>query len=127
MSNAVITGLRPMDSQKFGYDKVRAEGIAVIHEHAARVDPQARQVRLDNGTILDYDRLVLAPGIDMRFDALPGYDEAVAETVPHAWKAGPQTRCSSANWRRWRTAGGRHVGPSRARTAARPARMSGRA
>ncbi len=63
----------------------------MIHEHAARVDPQARQVRLDNGTILDYDRLVLAPGIDMRFDALPGYDEAVAETVPHAWKAGPQT------------------------------------
>jgi sulfide dehydrogenase [flavocytochrome c] flavoprotein subunit len=91
MSNAVLTGLRPMDSQKFGYDAVRAEGIAVIHEHAARVDPQARQVRLDNGTILDYDRLVLAPGIDMRFDALPGYDEAVAETVPHAWKAGPQT------------------------------------
>ena len=91
MSNAVLTGLRPMDSQKFGYDAVRAEGIAVIHEHAARVDPQARQVRLDNGTILDYDRLVLAPGIDMRFDALPGYDEAVAETIPHAWKAGPQT------------------------------------
>jgi sulfide dehydrogenase [flavocytochrome c] flavoprotein subunit len=91
MSNAVLTGLRPMDSQRFGYDAVRADGIAVIHEHAARVDPQARQVRLDNGTILDYDRLVLAPGIDMRFDALPGYDEAVAETVPHAWKAGPQT------------------------------------
>ena len=91
MSNAVLTGLRPMDSQKFGYDAVRRDGIVVIHEHAARVDPQARQVRLDNGTILDYDRLVLAPGIDMRFDALPGYDEAVAETVPHAWKAGPQT------------------------------------
>jgi NADPH-dependent 2,4-dienoyl-CoA reductase/sulfur reductase-like enzyme len=91
LSNAVLTGLRPMEGQTFGYDAVRREGITVIHEHAARVDPQARQVRLDNGTILDYDRLVLAPGIDMRFDALPGYDEAVAETVPHAWKAGPQT------------------------------------
>jgi NADPH-dependent 2,4-dienoyl-CoA reductase/sulfur reductase-like enzyme len=91
MSNAVVTGLRPMDGQKFGYDMVRAEGVAVIHEHAARIDPQARQVRLDNGTVLEYDRLVLAPGIDMRFDALPGYDAAVAENVPHAWKAGPQT------------------------------------
>ena len=35
--------------------------------------------------------LVLAPGIDLRFDALPGYDEAAAEIMPHAWKAGPQT------------------------------------
>ena len=28
------------------------------------------------------------PGIDPRFDALPGYDEAAAERMPHAWKAG---------------------------------------
>ena len=40
---------------------------------------------------LPYDRLVMAPGIDMRLDGLPGYDEAAAETMPHAWKAGEQT------------------------------------
>jgi sulfide dehydrogenase [flavocytochrome c] flavoprotein subunit len=34
---------------------------------------------------------VLAPGIDLRFDALPGYDEAAAAKMPHAWKAGEQT------------------------------------
>ena len=34
---------------------------------------------------------MLAPGIDMRFDALPGYDEAAAAKMPHAWKAGEQT------------------------------------
>ena len=33
----------------------------------------------------------MAPGIDFRWDALPGYDEAAAEKMPHAWKAGPQT------------------------------------
>jgi sulfide dehydrogenase [flavocytochrome c] flavoprotein chain len=27
----------------------------------------------------------------MRFDALPGYDEAAAQKMPHAWKAGEQT------------------------------------
>ena len=38
-----------------------------------------------------YDRLVLAPGIDIRWDGLPGYNEAAAERMPHAWRAGEQT------------------------------------
>ena len=52
---------------------------------------QGRSVGLADGTSLAYDRLVLAPGIDFRFDALPGYDEAASEKMPHAWKAGSQT------------------------------------
>jgi sulfide dehydrogenase [flavocytochrome c] flavoprotein chain len=91
LSNAVLTGLRPMESQQFGYDGVRRDGVTVVHQRATRIDPQARRVTLGEGATLDYDRLVLAPGIDMRFDALPGYDEAAAEAMPHAWKAGPQT------------------------------------
>jgi sulfide dehydrogenase [flavocytochrome c] flavoprotein chain len=35
---------------------------------------------------------VLAPGIDIRWDALPGYDEAASGKMPHAWKAGEQTQ-----------------------------------
>ena len=46
---------------------------------------------LGDGATLDYDRLVLAPGIDLSFDALPGYTESAAEAMPHAWKAGAQT------------------------------------
>ena len=34
---------------------------------------------------------MIAPGIDLRFEALPGYDEAAALAMPHAWKAGEQT------------------------------------
>jgi NADPH-dependent 2,4-dienoyl-CoA reductase/sulfur reductase-like enzyme len=48
-------------------------------------------VTLADGTVLAYDRLVLSPGIELRFDALPGYDEAAAEALPHAWQAGAQT------------------------------------
>ena len=44
-----------------------------------------------DGNSLRYDRLVLSPGIDLRFDALPGYDEAASAKMPHAWKAGEQT------------------------------------
>lgn len=88
-SNAVLVGLRGIEAQTFGYD--RFDGIEVVRKRAEAVDAERRRVRLDDGSDLDYVRLVLAPGVDLRFDALPGYDAAAAEILPHAWKAGPQT------------------------------------
>ncbi len=90
-SNGVLAGLRPLTAQQFGYDALKKDGIVIAAQNATRVDPQARQVTLADGAALAYDRLVLAPGIDLRFDALPGYNEEAAQTLPHAWKAGEQT------------------------------------
>ena len=90
-SNEVIAGLRDIEAQQFGYNRIVADGIDVIAQAAVKIDPQARSVGLADGASLTYDRLVLAPGIDLRFDALPGYDEAAAAKMPHAWKAGEQT------------------------------------
>jgi len=56
-----------------------------------KIDPQTRTVGLADGTSLTYDRLVLAPGIDLRFDALPGYDEEAAARMPHAGRPVKQT------------------------------------
>src|SRR6185436_18459586 len=39
-----------------------------------------------------YDRLVLAPGIDIKFDSVPGYSEEISKKLPHAWQAGAQTQ-----------------------------------
>jgi NADPH-dependent 2,4-dienoyl-CoA reductase/sulfur reductase-like enzyme len=90
-SNEVIAGLRDLQAQQFSYEKIAAEGVTVIPQAATKVDPQARTVTLADGHSLGYDRLVLAPGIDLRFDALHGYDEAASLKMPHAWKAGEQT------------------------------------
>jgi NADPH-dependent 2,4-dienoyl-CoA reductase/sulfur reductase-like enzyme len=90
-SNEVIAGLRDIEAQQFGYDKIAASGVTVIAQAAIKIDPQTRLIGLADGTSRPYDRLVLAPGIDMRFDALPGYDEAATIKMPHAWKAGEQT------------------------------------
>jgi sulfide dehydrogenase [flavocytochrome c] flavoprotein subunit len=90
-SNAVIAGLRNMEAQRFGYDAIRNEGITVVPQQATGADAQARRVMLRDGSALDYDRAVLAPGIAIRWDALPGYDEAAAAVMPHAWIAGEQT------------------------------------
>jgi sulfide dehydrogenase [flavocytochrome c] flavoprotein subunit len=90
-SNEVIAGLREIRAQQFSYDKIIAEGITVIPQAATRVDGQARTVGLADGAMLSYDRLVLSPGIDIRLEALPGYDEAAIAKMPHAWIAGEQT------------------------------------
>jgi sulfide dehydrogenase [flavocytochrome c] flavoprotein subunit len=90
-SNEVIAGLRDIKAQQFDYRKIADDKVAVSFEAASAVDPQARTVTLSGGARLPYDRLVLAPGIDLRWDAVPGYTEAAAERMPHAWKAGAQT------------------------------------
>src|SRR5262245_46880648 len=90
-SNEVIAGLRELSAQQFTYDRVAADGIALARTAATAVDPPSRSVTLSDGARLTYDRLVLAPGIDFRWGALPGYDEAAAAQMPHAWKAGEQT------------------------------------
>jgi sulfide dehydrogenase [flavocytochrome c] flavoprotein chain len=90
-SNVVIAGLRELSAQQFGYDKLSADQVAVKFSSATAVDPQGRSLTLADGSRLPYDRLVLAPGIDIRWDGLPGYGESAAERMPHAWRAGEQT------------------------------------
>ncbi len=90
-SNGVIAGQRDLLQQQFGYDNVARSGVTLARSMATAVDPAGKSVTLQDGTKLPYDRLVLAPGIDLRWDGLPGYTEDATEKMPHAWKAGAQT------------------------------------
>src|SRR5262245_41038121 len=90
-SNGVIAGLRELSAQQFTYENLVADGVVFAAGTANLIDPQARSLIVGDGVRLQYDRLILAPGIDIRWDALPGYTEAAAERMPHAWKAGEQT------------------------------------
>jgi sulfide dehydrogenase [flavocytochrome c] flavoprotein subunit len=90
-SNTVIAGLRDMDSITVGYEGLAQLGVAVVHERAEDINVQRHEVRLGSGARLGYDRLVVAPGIEFRYDAIEGYSPEVAQSVPHAWRAGEQT------------------------------------
>ncbi|MEM9440161.1 MAG: NAD(P)/FAD-dependent oxidoreductase [Pseudomonadota bacterium] len=91
-SNLYIGGIRDLDSITHGYDTMAGNGVNVINAMASGVDAGAKTVTLEDGTVVEYDKLVLAPGIDFRWDAIEGYDEAAADIMPHAYKAGPQTK-----------------------------------
>ncbi|MEM7497719.1 MAG: NAD(P)/FAD-dependent oxidoreductase [Pseudomonadota bacterium] len=95
-SNLVLGGLRGLEDQRFGYEAITAEGVRITRTAAEDVDPVARRVMLATGDVLDYDRLVMAPGVELVWGALEGYDRAAAERMPHAWKAGPQTALLAA-------------------------------
>ena len=92
-SNLVIGGALPdLKTLTIGYDKLTANhGVKVVHDTITAVDTAKKTVTGSTGT-LEYDRLILSPGIDFRFEELEGYDPATTpETMPHAWKAGDQT------------------------------------
>jgi sulfide dehydrogenase [flavocytochrome c] flavoprotein subunit len=92
-SNRYIGGLQTFESITHGYEKLSADfAIRVVGDEAAAVDPEARTVRLAGGQTLRWGMLVVAPGIDFRWDAIEGYGPHASEVMPHAWRAGPQTR-----------------------------------
>ena len=90
-TNLYFGGLRTFEQQGHGFDELRSMGVKVVHDFATGVDGKARKVTLAGGETLAYDKLLLSPGIDFRWNALEGYDEAASQLAPHAWKAGDQT------------------------------------
>ena len=91
MSNEVLGGERTIKANKFGYEGLAARGVKVVHDVVTAIDPAGRKVVTKGGQSFTYDRCIVSPGIDFRWDAIKGYDAKVAETIPHAYKAGQQT------------------------------------
>ncbi len=91
-SNLYLGGLRTFESITHTYDGLKKLGVNVIHELAQSVDGAGKKVQLKDGTTLSYDRLVLSPGIDIKYDTIEGYSPEAAEVMPHAWQAGQQTK-----------------------------------
>lgn len=91
MSNEVIAGLRDLASITVSRHGLRRAGVSVRVDRVAGLEPSRRRLRLDSAGTVSFDRLVVAPGIRFLWDRIEGYDEAAAQRMPHAWKAGDQT------------------------------------
>lgn len=93
ISNLVLEGALSIDDITMSYQGLSdRHGVKVVHDTVTRIDQDARKVHLAGGDVLEWDRLILSPGIDFMWNRLPGMNKAGAqEKIFHAWKAGPQT------------------------------------
>lgn len=92
LSNLVLGGSKSIADITLPYDGLLRHGVRLLHDRALAIDPASRQVRLESGQRLPYDRLILSPGVDMQWQRIEGMDAPGArERVLHAWKAGAQT------------------------------------
>ena len=94
ISNLVLNGSKTLADISASYGALRSKyGVNFIRDSAVAIDVAKRQVRVaTNNDPIPYDRLIVAPGVQFMYEAIPGLKEASAqESVLHAWKAGPQT------------------------------------
>lgn len=92
-SNQVIAGFKPMETliHRPAQGLIRS-GIKFLHGTITGMDPHQRKLHLESGTRIDFDRLIVAPGIQFLWDKIEGYTQAQSLIVPHAWQAGQQTQ-----------------------------------
>ena len=92
-SNLYIGGFRKYGSIGHNYYGLAVNnGINVVHEWASSVDNAAKKVKLASGNTLSYDKLVLSPGISLKYDSVPGYSPQAQTRMPHAWTSGTQAQ-----------------------------------
>jgi sulfide dehydrogenase [flavocytochrome c] flavoprotein subunit len=91
MSNEVLSGDRTLESITFNYEGLQRHGVKIVIDRVSSIEPDKKQVVTESGQSFGYDACVVSPGVDFKWDAIEGYDESVAEEIPHAWFAGPQT------------------------------------
>ncbi len=91
-SNLYFGGFRSFESITHSYDTLASDfGVKVVHGYASEIDRNGKNVKMQDGSSIPYDRVVVAPGIDLQYDSVPGYSEEAAELAPHAWQAGSQS------------------------------------
>ncbi len=62
----------------------KKRGIELIVGQAAKVEPEEKRVRMQDGAYVDYDFLVIATGPELAFDSIPGFGpDAYTHSVCH--------------------------------------------
>jgi sulfide dehydrogenase [flavocytochrome c] flavoprotein subunit len=91
-SNYVVAGWRTMQTITQTYDALRKKyGVQIVHESVRKVDTKKKRLAVKSGRWISYDRLVMAPGVELLWGDIRGYTDVAAASMPHAWKAGAQT------------------------------------
>jgi sulfide dehydrogenase [flavocytochrome c] flavoprotein subunit len=85
-TNLVITRLRESQTIRFALaDIARRHGVRALCDEVVEVDPVARRVVTAAHGMFEADRIVISPGVAMRWDRIEGLDAGNCDAMPHAW------------------------------------------
>lgn len=86
----VATGLKPADYVTSDVAHWLPDNIVWMGERVAAVDGEAKTVSTETGTVIDYDWLILAPGLVLDYGAIEGFSaDLVGENGIGALYGGP--------------------------------------
>lgn len=90
-SNLFLGGIRTFEDLTHDFQGLKRLGVRVVRDRATAIDTARKFVTSEGGAKLEYDRLVVSPGIDFKYEAIEGYSESATDLVPHGWTGGRQT------------------------------------
>ena len=92
-SSELLTGAVTMEDLTVSYDALHERyGVKVVRDTIIGLDADRKTV-IGKTSRYAYDKLIVSPGIELLYDALPGYSaDLAASRIPSGWIAGPQTQ-----------------------------------
>ncbi|MDG6774099.1 FCSD flavin-binding domain-containing protein [Thiomicrorhabdus sp. ZW0627] len=92
-SNEVVADFDTLETLTVDYNTLKSRyAVNVIQDYAQEIDYTGKSLILAKGDVIHYDKLIVSPGPDFKYNAVEGYSKELAEgDFPAAWHAGPQT------------------------------------
>ena len=93
-SSEAVVGHVSVKDLEVSYDTLKSKyGINFVFDLVTGFDATQKTVTTQSGQSIHYDKLIVSPGIQLKYDAIPGYSEDIANTqVPSGWIPGAQTQ-----------------------------------
>lgn len=93
MSNLVLGGSATIQQVSTPLSTLASRhGVTLVQDMVRAIDTAGKTVTLAGGRQIRYDKLLVAPGVDLQLDRIEGLPAAQASgAVLQAWKAGPET------------------------------------
>lgn len=93
LSNLVLGGSKQIGELTMSINALeKKHGVRIVRDTVTSINAEKRTLALAGGASINYDRLIVSPGVDFMWEQLPGMlKNGAQDTILHAWKAGPQT------------------------------------
>lgn len=84
-SNYVLGGFRTIEQNIFDYKNFALRKTKLLNANVHFINPEKNKIILDNNDSINYDWLVISPGIDFKWNTIEGYNQKVNAKFPHCW------------------------------------------